>query len=220
MTQTFGPPGSFEALAHEAQAVNEIKAKQRFTVVIGNPPYSNFGMMNKIPFILRLLDDYKRDLEEKKLNLDDDFIKFIRLTQHHIERTGCGVAGLITNNTFIDGITHRQMRAELQRAFSTIYVYNLHGSSSKRETCPDGSKDENVFDIQQGVGISLFVSELRQGPGFGTPTPGACVHRSIRLWNSRVPAPPSGPRWIPGPRTISSFRRTSIKLRSTRISSA
>lgn len=149
----------FDALAHEAAAVNEIKRHKRFTVVIGNPPYSNFGMLNKNPFILRLLDDYKRGLDEKKLNLDDDFIKFIRLAQWEIEISGFGVVGIITNNTFIDGITHRQMRAEIRDAFPSIYVLDLHGSSSKKETCPDGTKDENVFDIQQGVGVSFFVSK-------------------------------------------------------------
>ena len=149
----------FDALAHEAAAVNEVKRLTRFTVVIGNPPYSLYGQLNKIPFILNLLDDYKRGLDEKKLNLDDDFIKFIRLAQWEIDASECGVVGFITNNTYIDGITHRQMRAALRDSFTRIYALDLHGSSSKKEICPDGSKDENVFDIQQGVGISLFVSK-------------------------------------------------------------
>ena len=158
-----GPSRQFEqlapALAHEAKAVNDIKWNKRFTVVIGNPPYSNFGMMNKIPFILNLLDDYKRDLGEKKLNLDDDFIKFIRFGQYLITQTGIGILGLITNNTYIDGITHRQMRNSLLGTFDRLFIINLHGSAAKKETCPDGSKDENVFDIQQGVGISILISK-------------------------------------------------------------
>src|SRR5205823_2367255 len=98
----------FSALAHEAHAVNEIKRTQRFTVIIGNPPYSNFGQLNRIPFILNLLKDYKRDLNEKKINLDDDFIKFLRLSHYAIDKAGIGVLGFITNNTYFDGITHRQ----------------------------------------------------------------------------------------------------------------
>ncbi|NLY02652.1 MAG: DNA methyltransferase, partial [Rhodopirellula sp.] len=167
LTNSLEPPQDFSghfdfdipALAHEAQAVNDIKRRRRFAVVIGNPPYSNFGIMNKIPFILGLLEDYKRGLDEKKLNLDDDFIKFMRFAQWVIEVAGCGVVGVITNNTFIDGITHRQMRAAIRATFRKVYVLNLHGSSSKKETCPDGTKDENVFDIQQGVGVSLLVSK-------------------------------------------------------------
>ena len=153
--------GTFEfaipALAHEAQAVNEVKRNQRFTVVIGNPPYSNFGQLNKIPFIRGMLEDYKRGLEEKKLNLDDDFIKFVRYSQHLLSTTDVGVMGMITNNVFFDGITHRKMRECLQATFPLIRVLDLHGNIKKQETSPDGSKDENVFEIQQGVGISLMV---------------------------------------------------------------
>ncbi len=151
------------ALAHEAQAVNQIKRTQRFTVVIGNPPYSNFGQLNRNPFILGLLEDYKRGLNEKKLNLDDDFIKFVRFSQHLLEKAGVGVLGMITNNVFIDGVTHRKMRESLIGSFSTLRILNLHGSAKKLEQSPDGSKDENVFDIQQGVGISVFLRPQTRG---------------------------------------------------------
>lgn len=150
----------FEALAHEAAAVNDIKRNKRFTVVVGNPPYSNFGQLNKIPFVLGLLDDYKRGLNERKLNLDDDFIKFIRLGQWFLDNSGVGVLGFITSNTFIDGITHRRMRESLSDAFRKICIMDLHGNSVKQEKVPDGSKDENVFDIKQGVSIGLFVKKL------------------------------------------------------------
>jgi len=151
----------FDALAHEAAAVNEIKRHKRFTVVIGNPPYSNFGMMNKIPSILNLLEDYKRGLGEKKLNLDDDFIKFVRFSQHILSSTGSGVLGFISSNTYLDGITHRRMRQCLLESFTNISVLDLHGSAKKFETSPDGSKDENVFDIQQGVGV--IIAAIEQG---------------------------------------------------------
>jgi hypothetical protein len=146
----------FEALAHEAAAVNEIKRHKRFTVVVGNPPYSNFGQLNRIPFILDLLDDYKRGLNERKINLDDDFIKFIRYSQYALSRTGVGLLGFITNNTYLDGVTHRRMRQSLREAFSKIWVLDLHGSLMKGDVCPDGSIDENVFDIKQGVSVGLF----------------------------------------------------------------
>jgi len=98
LTNSLEPPQDFSdrfefdapALAHEAQAVNAVKRTMRFTVVIGNPPYSNFGQLNRIPFILDLLEDFKRDLAERKLTLDDDFIKFIRFGQLEIERTRGG----------------------------------------------------------------------------------------------------------------------------------
>jgi hypothetical protein len=155
----------FDALAHEAAAVNNIKRHKRFTVVIGNPPYSNFGQLNKIPFLLELLDDYKRGLNERKINLDDDFIKFVRMSQHLLDNTGVGVLGMITNNVFFDGITHRRMREFLASSFGRIVVVDLHGSAKKVEASPDGATDENVFDIQQGVGISIFAKRLQPSAG-------------------------------------------------------
>ena len=125
--------------------------------MIGNPPYSNFGQQNKNSFILSLLDDYKKGLSEKKLNLDDDFIKFIRLFQHMVDEAGAGIVGVITNNAYIDGITHREMRKSLLKSFRGISILDLHGSAKKREQGPDTAREENVFDIQQGVSISLLL---------------------------------------------------------------
>lgn len=153
------PQIGFEPLADEAKSVNEIKWYKRFTIVIGNPPYSNFGQLNKNPFILGLLEEYKRDLDEKKLNLDDDFIKFIRFSQYLLDRSGTGVFGMITNSTYLDGVTHRQMRASLASSFSLASVFDLHGSSKRQEKNPTGGSDENVFDIQTGVAVSLLTKK-------------------------------------------------------------
>jgi len=146
-----------EWLIEEATAAGNIKHDAPVMVVIGNPPYSNYGMMNKGGWIRGLLKDYKKGLNEKKLNLDDDFIKFIRFGQWHIDRTGYGILAFITNNTYIDGITHRCMRQSLLETFTDIYILDLHGSSKREDGGPDGAKDENVFDIQQGVAISIFI---------------------------------------------------------------
>jgi predicted helicase len=152
------------ALAHEAKAVNAIKRHQRFTVVIGNPPYSNYGQLNKIPFILGLLGAYKRGLGEKKINLDDDFIKFIRFSEDQIARTGVGCLGFITNSSYLDGVTHRQMRAHLLETFGRIELLNLHGGLQRGESNPFGDVDENVFDIKLGVAIALFTA-TKTDPG-------------------------------------------------------
>jgi predicted helicase len=144
-------------VADEANAAAKIKRDDPILVILGNPPYSNFGQMNRGKWILSLLDDYKRDLNEKKLNLDDDFIKFIRFAQWRIERTGEGIIGLITNNTYLDGITHRRMRESLFETFNEIYILDLHGSTKKKEIAPDGTKDESVFDITIGTSIAIFV---------------------------------------------------------------
>jgi hypothetical protein len=139
------------ALAHEAKAVNAVKRKKRFTVVVGNPPYSNFGKLNKLPWILKLIEDYKQGLEERKINLDDDYIKFIRYMQQLIQRTGRGIISIITNNSYLDGVTHRKMRHDLANLFNKIFILNLHGNLIKKEG------DENVFDIRVGVGVATFL---------------------------------------------------------------
>jgi hypothetical protein len=149
--------GILPALAHEAEAVSVIKHNCRFTVIIGNPPYSNFGRLNRIPFILNLLDEYKRGLEERKINLDDDFIKFIRLAQWSIDLTGYGIIAYITNNTYLDGLTHRQMRQSLLNSHSKATIINLNGGIY--DSPPEGCPDVNVFDIQQGVCITILVRQ-------------------------------------------------------------
>jgi predicted helicase len=143
-------------LSKEANDASYIKRDIPVMVAFGNPPY-NVSSQNKGDWITGLLKDYKKDLNEKKINLDDDYIKFIRYSEHYIEKNGYGVVAMITNNSFIDGVTHRQMRKHLLETFDKIYVYDLHGNSSKQEKAPDGKQDKNVFDIQQGVCIFILI---------------------------------------------------------------
>ena len=148
-----------EMIAREANEANNIKHNAPVMVMLGNPPYS-VSSTNKDKWILELLKDYKKNLKEKNIQpLSDDYIKFIRLGQYYIERTGEGILAYISNNSFLDGVIHRQMRRELLRCFDDIYILDLHGNNRKKETAPDGSKDENVFDIMQGVSINIFVKK-------------------------------------------------------------
>lgn len=144
-------------LSREAAEANLIKRDYPVMVMIGNPPYS-VSSQNKGSWITTLLNDYKQGLNERNIQpLSDDYIKFLRLAQFYIEKNGTGIVGFITNNSYLDGIIHRQMRKSLLLCFDKIYIVNLHGNSRKHEEAPDGTKDENVFDIMQGVAISIFV---------------------------------------------------------------
>ncbi|MGB6092294.1 MAG: type ISP restriction/modification enzyme [Moheibacter sp.] len=143
-------------LSTEANEANHIKRDSPVMCVIGNPPYA-VSSTNKNDWIQDLISDYKKNLNERKINLDDDYIKFIRYGQHYIDKNGSGVLAYISNNSFIDGITHRQMRKHLLETFDKIYILDLHGNAKKKEVCPDGSPDQNVFDIMQGVSINIFV---------------------------------------------------------------
>jgi predicted helicase len=143
-------------LSDEAEQANEVKRDTPVMCVIGNPPYS-INSTNKNDWILNLIKDYKQNLNEKKINLDDDYIKFIRFGQHFIDKNGSGVLAFISNNSFIDGITHRQMRKNLLNSFDKIFILDLHGFAKLKGISLVADKDENVFDIQQGVSINIFI---------------------------------------------------------------
>jgi predicted helicase len=147
-------------------------------VVIGNPPYS-VSSSNKGEHIEELMDSYKEAVRDEQsiVALSDDYIKFIRFAHDRVERTGYGVIGMITNHSYLSGLIHRGMREELLKTFDEIYILNLHGNALMGETPPDGGKDENVFDIRQGVAIALMV---KTGKDIGLATV-----RYADLWGRR-----------------------------------
>lgn len=147
----------FDWLSEEARQAGKIKSEKPIMVVMGNPPYS-VSSCNKNEYIDELMEVYKQDLNERNIQpLSDDYIKFIRMGESFIEKNKEGILAYISNNSFLDGVIHRQMRKHLLETFDKIYVINLHGNAKKKECCADGSKDENVFDIQQGVSINIFI---------------------------------------------------------------
>ncbi|MDD9869594.1 MAG: N-6 DNA methylase [Gammaproteobacteria bacterium] len=151
-------------LSDESKEADEIKRDVPVMVVLGNPPYA-VSSSNTGDWIRELIESYKIGLKEKKLNLDDDYIKFTCYGEYLIEKTGEGILAYISNNSFIDGITHRQMRRHLLKTFDKIYILDLHGNAKKKETSPDGSPDKNVFDIMQGVSINIFVKTGKKESG-------------------------------------------------------
>lgn len=157
----------------ERQVAHNLVMKKPILAIIGNPPY--FGMSaNKGKWIEDLLKNgYKRadgskddgyykvdgeSIDERQSKwLQDDYVKFIRFAQWKIDKAGNGVVGFITNHSYLLNPTFRGMRQSLLKSFERIYIVNLHGNKKKREKCPDGSVDDNVFDIKQGTAITIFV---------------------------------------------------------------
>ena len=152
-------------ISDEANAAAEVKRDLPIMVVLGNPPYSGISA-NRGQWITELLKDYRvvdgEPLGEKKVWLADDYVKFIRFGQWRIERSGQGILAFITNHGYLDNPTFRGMRRALIQAFSHIYVLDLHGSSKKKQKPVGDGRDENVFDIQQGVSIGIFVNERQR----------------------------------------------------------
>ncbi|MCX6553685.1 MAG: N-6 DNA methylase, partial [Candidatus Aminicenantes bacterium] len=168
-------------LAEESRQAGKIKKETPILVILGNPPYSghsanlseriikvekNKKLVNKKikTWIGEQIDTYKyvdgKPLGERNPKwLQDDYVKFIRFAQHKIDQNGEGVVGMITNHGYLDNPTFRGMRRSLMNSFNEIYILDLHGNTLKKEKCPDGSKDENVFDIMQGVAIALFIKK-------------------------------------------------------------
>ena len=162
----FGP---LRAITDEANAAAEIKRDLPIMVVIGNPPYSGHSA-NKGEWIANLVNHYKtvdgQPLGERNPKwLQDDYVKFIRFGQWRIQQTGAGILAYVTNHGYLDNPTFRGMRQQLLDTFTDIYLLDLHGNSNKRERTPNGGVDQNVFDIQQGVSIAIFVKEAgKRGP--------------------------------------------------------
>jgi type I restriction-modification system DNA methylase subunit len=148
----------FRELTQESEAADALKLKEPILVVLGNPPYSRYtkSASKKSDWIAERVQEYKKDLKERNMQpLNDEYIKFIRFAQWKVDQNSKGIVALITNNRYFEATTLRQMRKSLLNSFNRIYLLNLHGSV--RETSEIAKGDENVFDIQQGVSIGIFI---------------------------------------------------------------
>ena len=180
-------PG-LSSLSEESHLAGKVKKQQPILVVMGNPPYSGISS-NINEWTEKLLKEdldgvqsyYKVDgkpLGEKKLWLQDDYVKFLRFSQWKIAKSGHGVVGMITNHSYLDNPTFRGMRQSLMSTFDEIYIINLHGNGLKKETTPEGGKDENVFDIRQGTAIILMVKSQETSKK-------GCIVKYFDLWGMR-----------------------------------
>ena len=160
--------GLARAINEEAKGANDVKADKPIMCIIGNPPYSGESA-NKGDWIMGLMEAYKKEpggvekLKERNPKwINDDYVKFIRMSEHMIEENGEGVLAFITNHGYLRNPTFRGMRWQLLKSFDTVRVLDLHGNSNKQEISPDGSIDKNVFDIKQGVAIIIATKRKRK----------------------------------------------------------
>ena len=148
------------AISAEVEAAQAVKERP-ILVITGNPPYSGHSK-NKGAWITAQIANYREGFPELSKPaqgkwLQDDYVKFIRFAQLKMEQVNEGIVGIITNHSWLDNPTFKGMRRSLMRTFDQIYILDLHGSTKKRDSVPNGVDDQNVFDIEQGVAISLFV---------------------------------------------------------------
>jgi predicted helicase len=166
-------------LSDESRQADLIKQQKRILCVVSNPPYHGLST-NRSEWMEKLLKqgytyaDGKKDdgyyridghpLDEKNPKwLQDDYVKFIRFAQWKIDTNGEGVIGYITNHGYLDSPTFRGMRRSLMNSFDKIYILNLHGNAEQNalRRTDDSEKDENVFEIKQGVAIGIFVKSRK-----------------------------------------------------------
>ena len=164
-----------DEIAREASSAATVKRDLPVMVIVKNPPYlgesKNDGEW--ITNLLRGLDgealteDYFKvdghNLDERNSKwLNDDYVKFIRFAQWRITLTGYGVLAFISNHAYLNNLTFRGMRQSLMKTFDTLYILDLHGNKRTNEQPPNGGSDENVFNIQQGVAIGVFIKHARK----------------------------------------------------------
>lgn len=175
LTNTLAPPMSVlergeqmtlfdfsAAITDEAYHADTWKARRPIKVIIGNPPYL---AASTNPFDIsayKTETDGITDFGERKHWLNDDYVKFFRFSEQIINKNNEGILAFVTNNGYLDNHTFRGMRASLLRTFDKIYIINLHGSANKKETAPDGGKDENIFNIMQGIALFIGVKTTKK----------------------------------------------------------
>ncbi len=153
-------PG-MSSLSKENHDAGKVKKDAPILVIMGNPPYS-YDSPNKGEWISKTIKEYYQiegiGLGEKNpKGLQDDYVKFIRFAQWKIDKAGEGIVGFITNHGYLENPTFKGMRYSLMKSFDEIYILDLHGNNYKKEAAPDGSPDNNVFDIKQGVAIIFLI---------------------------------------------------------------
>lgn len=160
LSGTYGTIDMFaNELATERELADSIKVYHPIMAIMGNPPYNGRLSQNKNKWIDNLMNDYKIHLGERSVKgVDDDYVKFIRIAEHYINRNGKGVVGYITNNSYLDGPACRVMRNHLATTFDDIYIINLNGNSYNKLRDKNGHIDQNIFNIEHvGVSIVLFI---------------------------------------------------------------
>ncbi|WP_232259945.1 N-6 DNA methylase [Helicobacter pylori] len=155
---TYGIEPEFQTIEIE----KNVKLADKIQTLLKNiQKQKESGSKNALKELKNLHSKYKLQKEKNPKWLLDDYVKFMRFAQNKIESLGHGLFGFISNNAFLDNPTFRGLRRSLLECYDELYILNLHGNARKKEETPQGAKDENVFNIMQGVSINLFVKKAQ-----------------------------------------------------------
>ncbi|MGL2869552.1 type ISP restriction/modification enzyme [Helicobacter pylori] len=155
---TYGIEPEFQTIEIE----KNVKLSDKIQTLLKNiQKQKESGSKNALKELKKLHSKYKLQKEKNPKWLLDDYVKFMRFAQNKIKSLGHGLFGFISNNAFLDNPTFRGLRRSLLECYDELYILNLHGNARKKEETPQGAKDENVFNIMQGVSINLFVKKAQ-----------------------------------------------------------
>lgn len=155
---TYGIEPEFQTIEIE----KNVKLTDKIQTLLKNiQKQKESGSKDALKELKNLHSKYKLQKEKNPKWLLDDYVKFMRFAQNKIESLGHGLFGFISNNAFLDNPTFRGLRRSLLECYDELYILNLHGNARKKEETPQGAKDENVFNIMQGVSINLFVKKAQ-----------------------------------------------------------
>ncbi len=155
---TYGIEPEFQTIEIE----KNVKLTDKIKTLLNNiQTQKESGSQNALKKLKKLHSKYKLQKEKNPKWLLDDYVKFMRFAQNKIKSLGHGLFGFISNNAFLDNPTFRGLRRSLLECYDELYILNLHGNARKKEETPQGAKDENVFNIKQGVSINLFVKKAQ-----------------------------------------------------------
>lgn len=152
------------ALFAESDRAHAVKRDERILVVIGNPPYSGYAGISTMSEERSLSERYRPSDGSPGQGLNDLYVRFFAMAERRIERTEQGIVCLISNYSWLEGLSHVRMREVMSRSFDRIWIDNMHGDRRISERTPTGETSETVFairgqsdGIKPGVAISTLI---------------------------------------------------------------
>ncbi len=169
---TFG----FPAFTAERDAAEAVKQADTILVILGNPPYNGYAGIAKIEEERDLTVAYRTPVPgltaPQGQGLNDLYIRFFRIAERRIvgdayatgNRDGRGLVSFISNNAWLDGLSHVSMRARYLSEFQRIFIDNLNGDKYRTgKTTPDGKPDPSAFSTPQnreGIQVGTAIATL------------------------------------------------------------
>ena len=162
-------PQLFPELKEERDRAEQVKRETPILVILGNPPYNGFAGMG-VDEERSLSEAYRtarRVRRPEGQGLNDLYVRFFRMAERRIAKTGQGIVCFISNYSWLDGLSFTGMREHFLEAFDVMRIDNLHGDRIISEYAPDGRTSETVFAVKgqsPGIKVGTSITLLSKAP--------------------------------------------------------